>query len=81
MNRTLPVIACFIGEVVLATNAVEARVSVFINKAIVVDRGKKLLHALVVSWFSGANEVVVTDRECVPGFAESCRRGVGPGLW
>ena len=81
VNRTLPVIACFIGEVVLAANAVEARVSVFINKAIVVDRGKKLLHALVVSWFSGANEVVVTDRECVPGFAESCRRGVGPGLW
>ena len=81
VHRTLAVVTCFIGEVVLATNAVEARVRVFVNKAVVVDRGKKLLHAFVVSWFSGANEVVITDPECVPGFAESCRRGVRPGLW
>ena len=69
-----------LGVVVLARDAVEARVRGQLDEPVVVDPLEELLHDGVVPWLGGADEVVVGDVEPPPGLLEAGRRAVRPLL-
>ena len=80
VHRALPVHQLVLVVVVLARNAVQARVGPQLNEAVVVNALQELLHHGVVPRLGGPDEVVVGDVECLPRLDEARRGAVGPLL-
>ncbi len=69
-----------LGVVVLARDAVQARVGSQLDEPVVVDPLEELLDDGVVARLGGADEVVVGDVEALPRLLEAGRRAVRPLL-